>query len=209
MKFFSYIYKGEIRRASNQKVIPREEFSELLEATEVLEKAQREAQEFLSDYEKKGKSLAKKAKEKGYQEGLFEFNKHVIHFEQRLKEIRHELQNMVLPLALKAAKKIVGKELEANPGTIVDIVIQTIKPVLQNHHVKIIVNKADKELLEAKKSTIREMLDQVETFSIEERSDISPGGCMIETESGIINASLENQWRALESAFEIFMKRTP
>ena len=33
------------------------------------------------------------------------------------------------------------------------------------------------------------------------------GVCIIETEAGIINASLENQWRALESAFEAFMKQ--
>ena len=55
-------------------------------------------------------------------------------------------------------------------------------------------------------SKIRKTLEQVKTFSIEEREDVAPGGCIIETEAGIINASLENQWRALESAFEAFMK---
>ena len=39
-------------------------------------------------------------------------------------------------------------------------------------------------------------------------SGIEPGGCIIETEAGIINAQLENQWRSLENAFESFMKKT-
>ncbi|MCB1083368.1 MAG: HrpE/YscL family type III secretion apparatus protein, partial [Simkania sp.] len=82
----------------------------------------------------------------------------------------------------------------------------TLKPVTQNHHIKIYVNKKDREILEEKKQDLRKSLDQVQTFSIEEREDVSPGGCIIETEAGIINASLENQWRALEAAFEAFMK---
>lgn len=49
-------------------------------------------------------------------------------------------------------------------------------------------------------------MDQVESFTILDRADITPGGCIIETESGIINASFENQWRALEMAFERYMK---
>ena len=60
---------------------------------------------------------------------------------------------------------------------------------------------------EKKKKELKAILEQVHTFIIEEKEDITPGGCIIETEAGIINASLENQWRALESAFEAFMKR--
>ena len=77
----------------------------------------------------------------------------------------------------------------------------------QNHHIKIFVAKEDKEVLEKKKTELRAILEQVQTFIIEEKEDITPGGCIIETEAGIINASLENQWRALESAFEAFMKK--
>ena len=61
--------------------------------------------------------------------------------------------------------------------------------------------------LEAEKSKIREILDQIESLSIHDRADIATGGCIIETESGIINATVDNQWRALEAAFEKYVKR--
>jgi type III secretion protein L len=61
--------------------------------------------------------------------------------------------------------------------------------------------------LEAAKSQIKKVFEHLESLSIQERSDIEPGGCMIETEAGIINAQLENQWRSLEIAFESFMKK--
>ena len=63
-----------------------------------------------------------------------------------------------------------------------------------------------KEILEAEKPKIKSILEQVQVLTIQERNDIAPGGCIIETESGIINASIENQWRALESAFERYMR---
>lgn len=116
------------------------------------------------------------------------------------------MNKLILPLALKAAKKIVAKELETQPETIVDIVLQALAPVLQNHRITIWVNKADKEILEKEKTRIREKLEQVESLSIKERDDVAQGGCVIETESGIINASIENQWRAIESAFDKYLK---
>ncbi len=206
-KFFSLIYSGEITQGSDDKVIPSEEFSELLKATDVLNKAKADVKTYLENNKEECQKLLAKAEEAGFNKGLSEFNKQILHYQERVKQLEHELQKTILPLALKAAKKIVGRELELKPETIVDIVRQTLKPVTQNHHIKIFVAKQDKEALEKEKKELRNILEHVQTFIIEERQDITPGGCIIETEAGIINASLENQWRALESAFEAFMKR--
>ena len=205
-KFFSLIFSGEIHRAEDEKVLPEDEFSILLDAKEVLAKAKEDVKTYLKHNKEECAKVLQKAEEAGFNKGLTEFNKQILLYEQKIKQMEHELQKMVLPLALKAAKRIVGRELDAKPETIVDIVRQTLKPVTQNHHIKIYVNKKDKEVLEKKKQDLRSSLDQVQTFAIEEREDVSPGGCIIETEAGIINASLENQWRALEAAFEAFMK---
>ena len=204
-KFFSLIYSGEITQGSDDKVIPSEEFSELLKATDVLNKAKADVKTYLENNKEECQKLLAKSEEAGFNKGLSEFNKQILHYQEKVKQLEHELQKTILPLALKAAKKIVGRELELKPETIVDIVRQTLKPVTQNHHIKIFVAKQDKEALEKEKKELRNILEHVQTFIIEERQDITPGGCIIETEAGII--SLENQWRALESAFEAFMKR--
>lgn len=207
MKFFSLLYQGDIHLAADQKVIPAKDFSLLLSSHEVLEKAQQDAVEYKALVEKECEELKKQAKEEGFNEGLSEFNKHLLQFEKELRKIRHEMQKSILPIALKAAKKIVSKELELHPDTIVDIVLQALAPVKQNHRIKIYVNKADKDTLESEKPRIKEAFESLQSLSIQERSDVNPGGCIIETESGIINASIENQWRALESAFERYMKQ--
>lgn len=207
MKFFSLIYQGSIHAATDEKIIPADVYSTLLEAGQVLEKAKEDAAAYMKETKEKCKKLRKTAKDEGYDEGLVQFNEHFLKFSNELKQIRHEMNGLVLPLALKAAKKIVARELELHPEAIVDIVLQAIAPVTQNRQITIYVNKADKEILEANKPRIKEILEQIQNLSIKERDDVSQGGCIIETETGIINAGIENQWRALEAAFERYMKR--
>ncbi len=207
MKLFSLIKQGQVRLQTAQKIIPAEEINALIEAKEIIEKALEDAESQHQETQEECIRLRKEAEEKGFEEGLKQFNDQILQLDKEKKNLRHELQKVVLPLALKAAKKIVAKELEINSETIVDIVMQAIKPVTQNHFIRIYVNKEDKEIIDQKKNEIRKILEHVESLMIEERADINRGGCVIETEAGIINATLDNQWRALEAAFEAFMKK--
>ena len=206
MKIFSLLYQGDIHFAADQKIIPSEQFSTLLTAQEVLQRTQEDAAAYKAEVDTECDELRKKAKEEGFNEGLSKFNDHLLQFDKEIKKIRHEAQKSILPLALKAAKKIVSKELELHPETIVDIVMQTLSSVKQNHRIKIYINKADKDALESEKNKLKEVFESLQSLSVLEREDVSAGGCIIETESGIINASIENQWRSLESAFEKYMK---
>jgi type III secretion protein L len=195
----------EVRLVPGKKRIPAEEFSILQQAAEILEKVEGETAEL----KKKAKQAAKEEKkvgyEEGFQEGLESFNKHLIALDAELKELRTEIQKKMLPLTLSAARKIIGEELKIHPDRIVDIVLNSLKPVTQHKKIVIYVNKADLHALEEEKPKLKNIFEHLQSLSIQERGDIEPGGCIIETEAGIINAQLENQWRALESAFESFM----
>lgn len=207
MVLFSFIRSGKVHTAKSGKVIPKEQFSELIQAHDIIHKAHQEVEEYKTEISHEADRLKAKAREEGFQEGLNTFNTHLLQFDKQLQLIRMELQRQILPLALKAAKKIVGDQLTLAPETIVEIVIQAIGPVVQNHRFTIYVNRADKDLLEEHRGKIRDLLEQVQTLNIADRADVPPGGCIIETESGIINATLENQWRALEAAFAKYTSR--
>lgn len=206
MKFFSLIYQGDLHTSTDEKVISEEDYSVLVSAADVLAKAHEDAERLKKETEEECEKLKEEAKKAGFEEGLGIFNDHLLTFEKTIKKIHHETYLQILPLALKAARKIVSKELELHPDTIVDIVLQALTPVTQAQRVTIYVNKADRELLETEKKKIKDILEQIKTLVIKDRDDISQGGCVIETESGIINATIENQWRALEAAFERYKK---
>ncbi len=206
-RLFALIEGGQVHPASNKKVIHSEDFSTLVSAHDLLEKTRNDRVALQERAEKEAEELKKKGYEEGYQEGLTQLNENILALDNEKKRLRHEMNQLILPLALKAAKKIVAGELKANPETIVDIVLQAIAPVLQNRKITIYVNKADKEILETEKPRLKEKLEQLELLMIKEREDISPGGCMIETETGIINATIENQWRGIEAAFDRYLKQ--
>ncbi len=206
MKFFSLIYQGDLHSVDEKKIIPAEDFSTLMEAAEVLEKAKEDATLLRKQIEKEAEAKFAAAEAQGFEQGLSQFNEKLAWFETELSRLRVDLQKQILPIALKAARKIVAKEFEMHPEIIVDIVMQVLTPVAQSKQIVIYVAKSEREALEAAKPRLKQMLEQVESFTILDRGDITPGGCIIETERGIINATFENQWRALEIAFERYMK---
>jgi len=207
MKYFSLFNKEELHTAPDTKIIPAKDFQRLHDAHDILSLVKKDAKEYRESVVKECELLKESAEDVGFHTGLEKLNDHILHLDHLLKNISKEIHKKILPLALKAARKILGEELKIHPDRIVEIVMQALKPVTQHHKIIIYANKSDIDILESKKAKIKKILEQVDSFSIHERSDIEPGGCIIETEAGIINAQLENQWRALESAFESFMKK--
>jgi type III secretion protein L len=68
------------------------------------------------------------------------------------------------------------------------------------------VSKDDFEAVDKRKEELKKQFESLEAFSLRPREDVTPGGCIIETEVGIINATIENQWAIIEKAFEKLWK---
>lgn len=201
-KFFTLISNSTIHVAPKSKIIPAADFSTALEAVEVLDLIKIEAEQYRQDVIKECELLKEQAQSEGFDAGLKLWSEFFADLENEKIQARKEMQEMVIPIALKAAKKIVRREIELSNDIIVDIVAGNIKPVLQHHHVTIYVNKQDVAILDENRQRLKDKFENLESFSIRERADIAQGGCVIETEKGIINAQIENLWRALEQAFE-------
>lgn len=201
-KCFSLISGANIVLAPNSKVIPAEEFSTFLSAEEVLGKVKEDAENYRLEVVKECEQLKTAAQQEGFEEGFREWQRHVAALENEVIKVRKDLEKMLIPISLKAAQKIVGREIELSDDIIVDIVSNAIKQVAQHKKVTIYVNPKELEKLESGRERLRHIFENVEVLSLRGRGDISPGGCVIETEAGIINAQIENQWRSLQQALE-------
>lgn len=206
-KFFSLFSGEEVRVAPGEKIIPSKEYSSLRKASEILKLVKQDAENFRKDTVREAEQIKEQGFQEGFQEGLESFNRHLALLNEEIQLLRTEIQQKIMPLALKAARKIVGEELKLHPDRIVDIVLTALKPATQHRKIVIFVNKADLEALDENKPKIKQIFEHLDSLSIQERDDIEPGGCIIQTEAGIINAQLENQWQALEAAFTTFMKK--
>lgn len=205
-KFFSLIYGDQVKLAADTKIIPADSFSTLLNASDILSKIQSEAEQYRQQVIKECEQIKENAFKEGYEAGFQEWAQQLVHLEKEVEKAHLESQQSVIPVALKAAKKIVGKEIELSPETIADIVSINLKAVAQHKKITIYVNPGDFQALDKNKGRLRDIFESLESFSIRPREDINPGGCIIETEIGIINAQIEHRWDILEKAFEALIK---
>lgn len=206
-KFFSLIHGDSIHIAPETKVIPATEFSKALEAYEIVEAVKADALKYKQEVAEEVEKLKEQAQKEGFEEGFKKWMEHIAKVEEEIIQVRHETEKVALPVALKAAKKIVGRELEVSENAIVDIVSNSLKAVVTHKRITIYVNRKDLEALEKSRSDLKNLFENLEILTLRERSDVAPGGCIIETEGGIINAQLENQWRIMENAFDKMMKQ--
>jgi type III secretion protein L len=186
--------------------IPKKDFEAVIASITLLEEAQKEAKAIIEKAHLEAKAIHESAYKKGFEEGLEPYNTHILYFDDRIKTLRHELQKAILPLVMQTTRQIVGEGLNNFPEMIVDVVTKAIKAVSGSHQVKLFVNKADLAVLEEKKLDLQQLFERIEIFTIEERKDVEKGGCIIQTEKGILNANLENQYIALENALKKTLK---
>ena len=201
-KLFSLIDRSEIELRPGAKVIPKEAYSSYLDAKELLEKAEGEITAFKEKAHTEAEALKQKAIEQGHKEGLEKWTSALAELEKKVSFIKKEVESEIVSLVLECGKKIVGNELKTSKTTVVKIVKEALKPVSDHESVTIFVSKEDFPTVEKHKATLKKQLEYTTSFSIQPRGDIEPGGCVIETEAGIINAQLDVLWKSLEIALK-------
>ena len=202
MKLFSLLYHDDIHLSPGKKVLQPEEYSAILSAEELLKKMHEELDQKKKEEAELAAKAKAKAQEEGFQEGLKKWADQLAQFEKSLAVIKAETEKNVVPIAIKAAKKIVGHEIEIKPETLIDIVKQSLKSVAQHRKFSLFVNPQDLEFFEAHRKELKAELERAESLTISPRENVTPGACTIETEAGIINVNLEELWTALETAFQ-------
>lgn len=205
-KFFSLIHGDSVHVAPKKKIVSAEDFSNLIDSLEVLDNVREDADKYKMEVAAESEILKEQAQKEGYEAGFKAWAEQVAKLEAEIVKVRQDTEKLIIPVALKAAKKIVGREIELSETAIVDIIASNLKAVSQHKKITIYVNKKDLDIVEANKNRLKQLFETLEVLTVRDRADIKPGGCVIETEGGIINAQLENQWRILEAAFQGLMK---
>ena len=200
------LIQGEKIQSNGEKRIPKETFSTLIEAEQILKKLKEQENTYRHQVAKECEIEKEQATQEGFEAGLVQWTKQIAYMEKEIQVVKEEMEQTIVSLAMTAIKKIIGKVLDEKPDTIVDIVATALKSVSQHHRISIFVNQNDLGLLEEQRPRLKSIFEHLQTLQIIARDDVEPGGCVIETESGIINARLENQLKALEGAFQGLFK---
>jgi type III secretion protein L len=206
--FFTLLHGQDVTTAPDTKIIPEASFSSLLDAKKLVEEAKNDTEKYRQEVVEECVQLKEQAKKEGFEHGFAEWVKAIASLEAEVAKVKKEMEKTVVPIALKAARKILGRELETSESAIVDIVATSLKGVAQHKKVTVWVNPKELDVIQGQKKKLQGLFENLEVLSVRPRGDVKEGGCVIETEAGIINAQLENQWMILENAFQKLVEKT-
>jgi len=131
---------------------------------------------------------------------------------RQLDEIRNEIyrysEKEVVSLAMGIATKIVRHEATINKNVILNVLKQALKKTVDYDKIKIRVNPSDLQFLKTQHHQFSHLIDNMESIVFEEDEAILTGGCLIETNSGDIDARIDKQLEAVEEAFKCEFAKT-
>jgi len=182
-----------------QKVVKNQIVSANKEAARILEEAEEFAAEIRREAQTEAENLKAEARREGTENALTEFERHLIETREIREKVWRETEKDLLRLAVRLAEKIVGREIQKDDKTIVDIISTALQNARQQEKLTVRVNPKDLPTVEreAEKFALGGRIQFID-FVADPR--VASSGCLIESEVGTIDARLETQLRVLERA---------
>jgi flagellar biosynthesis/type III secretory pathway protein FliH len=115
------------------------------------------------------------------------------------RRLATESEAAVVRLACEVAARIVGKAAEINPEAVLQVVKSALGHLADKQKLTIMVNPEDRETLETHRG---DWLASTGSGAVEIKEDarIKRGGCLVEGESGSVEAQIDRQIEVIEQA---------
>jgi len=104
-----------------------------------------------------------------------------------------EVEGEIVRTALKCAEEILAAEIAKRDDAIADIALTALQSVVGAREVFLRVNPQHIATLRQRKAKLVDALAMVKDVDVREDRKVKPGGVLIQTESGVIDATLETQ----------------
>ena len=182
---------AEIEQAKNQ--------WELEEKPMYLEQAQKEGYQ--------------QGKEDGTQKGYSDMTNILSHAKEIVALSKQDYEKhiesaepIILELAIKVAEKIIGLKLNETNDTFLSIVKRTIKQARDNREVQLHVHPIQYPFILSQKEELEAIFPKNTDFYIYPDEDLLENSCIIESENGRIDASVDSQLEELRTKLIEFME---
>ena len=92
-----------------------------------MKEIKKDAEKYRLQVVKESEEIKENAFKEGYSDGFEQWTERLAAFETQIEELHQELQKVIIPIALSAAKKIVGREIELSERAIETLLLLTSK----------------------------------------------------------------------------------
>lgn len=187
-----------IRPAPGTRILRAEEYARLLEAQRLIDCAQTEA----ASIRERAEAAYEERKKQGYEDGVLEGQmqqaEKMLETGMQAVEYLEGLERQIVQVVTTAVRKIVG-ELD-DKERIVRVVNTALERVRGRQ--RVVVRVCSEEEPQVREALSPMLARSTAASGLELVADprMKPGDCMLESEMGVVDASLEVQLKAIENA---------
>lgn len=146
----------------------------------------------------------KQGVEEGFRAGsehiLSETQKVLMNLQREVEHTRMVLQNQIdslspriIQLSMQIAEKIIRREVQLDPGIVVNQVETILRDLGRVKSLSVRVHPSEFERVRALEARFLELVQGVDCIEFVIDHSLEPGGCIIETNSGGVDASIKTQ----------------
>lgn len=187
------------------------------EAKQIIEKAKKQAEHILEQARQKQEEILAAAHQQGFQqgfqEGMEEGKLEGRRLRQEARQVLSEAlrtkkdiiagaEKEIVRMALLIAEKVMRRQVELDPETVLAVARQALAEVKDNETVYLYVNPEQLELVRRSKQELAQVLGAATGLYILGDPEVTSGGCRLETENGWLEAGLPQQMDKLKSLVE-------
>lgn len=182
------------------KIIDREVIVASEEARRIIEAAKAQAAQIAATTQAARDQAAEQGHEEGYERGMGEWLRETQKVHEGLKGFVEQARPQLVKLALRVAEKILRQKLEISPEAVVPMVDEALRSVRAQQQAKIVlrVHPSDREVLAARRQRWLERYPSIASLDIIGDETLQRGGCRLETDFGMVDATIETQIRVIE-----------
>lgn len=104
------------------------------------------------------------------------------------------------------ASKIAFREIEIDKESILPVIASVMERSQAEEKVKVRISPEDFEFLQGLENELNKKIENYETIKLEADSSISSGGCIVEGNYGVVDATLEER---VEKVWKVFAEKAP
>lgn len=180
--------KGGLREGQPVPLDPHP-FDPRVEAERILEEARREADR-----------LRAQAQSEGRERGLAAVTELLVQARAASVRARQSAEADLRRLAVRIAERILGREIQQNPDTVVDVASEALGQAGGPKEVLLRCHPDDLKALERGRPRLLSRCAQAQAVLLRADPAVPRGGCIVETELGTVDARLQVQLQAIERA---------
>lgn len=187
-----------------KKVLKAEDYSAYLKGHEMIALAKDQAAKIVED----AKQAYEEEKKRGFNEGMEAGNQRIseVMIEAAARSVQNfeEFEDDIIEIISDALKKILG---EFDDRDLISRVVKNALSTVRNQKkVTVIVNPSDADTVREKIKEFLALYPGITTIDVLTDVRVSSGGCKIETEIGVVDASLEIQLEAIKKSLAKVVK---